>query len=89
MILTNQIRKAFVALPLLSLFAGCGAPTPAGPSPDEVAAGKQAKADLSSKLQEMPADKRAEYLKQHPDEVNKVMRGTGLGMSPHRSPATK
>ncbi|MBI1332657.1 MAG: hypothetical protein GC165_07235 [Armatimonadetes bacterium] len=59
---------------------GCKSAPPAGPSAADVEEGKKAKADMSSKLESMPPDKRAEYIRQHPDEVNKILKGSGIGL---------
>ena len=83
----SQIKHALlVVVILVSMLVGCSSPPPAGPSSTDVAEGRKAKDELAAKLNAMPPDQRAEYVKQHPEEVNKIMRGTGLGMGSRNAP---
>lgn len=83
--LTNLISKIFLLAGLLVAMVGCSTAPKAGPTPNDVAEGKKAKSELSSKLSEMPPDQRAEYLKHHPEEVNKVLKGSGIGVGSNHS----
>lgn len=77
------MSKVPLFVSLLAVVGGCRSTPPPGPSASDVAKANAAKSELSAKLRALPPDQRADYLKHHMQEMNTIMRGTGLSMGPH------
>lgn len=63
-----MISRAGTLAVLVAALAGCRSAEPVGEE-------AKAKSDFGSTMKELPPEKRAQYLKEHPEEAHRLMSG--------------